>query len=120
MVVTGEPELMHPIAMKDDNKPIGWGQEILDMGPAQPPKKKWLDMDVSNVGELVDLLQNDVNSIQDPEWTDLKAVVSDIQTHYAHLKDLSKEPKYDNIAIGKQALVIHDDLPKLAKTRGKP
>lgn len=120
MVVTGEPMLIQPQAMKDDDKPIGWAQQMEDLGPALPPKKKWLDMDVANVGDLVNLLSADVAAVDvapaaqgSSPWTDLKSIVTDIQNHYANLKKLTKGPKYDNIAIGKEALKIFDDVKRL-------
>jgi hypothetical protein len=118
MVVTGEQELIQPIPMKDDDKAIGWAQQMEDLGPALPPKKSWLDTDVGNVGELIDLLAADMNMVQIPagqesSWTALKAVVQDMQTHYKDLKAASQGPKYDNLAIGKQALKIYDDVKKL-------
>ena len=121
MVVTGEPMLIQPIAMNDDDKPVGWAQKMEDLGPALPPKKQWLDMDVGNVGDLVTLIVQDVNAVTIPQyqsglqgpWGDLKAVVQDMQTHYASLKELARGPKYDNIAIGKEALKIFDDVKRL-------
>jgi hypothetical protein len=118
MVITGEAELIRPIPMKDDDKAIGWGQQMQDLGPALPPKKSWLDTDVGNVGELVGLLSADMNEVQVPagqeaSWTSLKAIVQDMQLHYKDLKTASQGPKFDNMAIGKQALKIYDDVKRL-------
>lgn len=120
MVVTGEPDIMMPRAMKDDNKPVGWAPEMIDLGPAQAPKQSWLSQDVGDLGEVLGLLTNEVNNAQPSadqadEWAALKAAVGDIQTHYNQLKTLCAGPKYDNIAIGKQALKIYDDVKLLEK-----
>ena len=118
MVVTGEPMLIEPVAMKDDDKAIGWAQHMEDLGPPLAPKKKWLDMDINNVGELVTLLSEDLKDVQiplaqQPAWGGIKAVAQDMEKHYADLKTLSGGPKYDNVAIGKQALKIFDDVKQL-------
>lgn len=124
MVVTGEPLLIQPIAMKDDNKPVGWAQMMEDLGPALPPRKSWLDRDIANVGELVALIKDDIATVKSGDesdlpaaahWQDIKAVVADIETHYNNLASLGKGPKYDNIAIGKEALKIYDDVGRLEK-----
>jgi hypothetical protein len=118
MVVTGEPELIQPIAMKDDDKAIGWAQKMEDLGPALPPKKSWLDTDVSNVAEIVNLLSADMSAVQLPDsqkdsWNDLKAIVAEMKQHLQDLQAVSKGPKYDNLVIGKQALKIYDDVKRL-------
>lgn len=115
MVVTGTPDIMMPIAY-DDQKPIGWARQMLELGPALPPRKKWLDVDMSHVGELVKLLQSDINDLASVEGYDqLNSVMQDINNHYQTLTDLTKGPKYDNLAIGKAAVAIYDDLSRLNK-----
>lgn len=123
MVVTGEPMIIQPIAYKDRNS-IGWAREMLELGPAQQPRKKWLAMDVGNVGELVELLQADFNNAAIPDnlatqtkdnWSEMKTVMQDVQNHYQTLQQLTQGPKYDNIEIGKAALAIYDDMAKLEK-----
>lgn len=124
MVVTGEPMIMQPIPMKDDTHKIGWAQEMEDLGPALPPRKKWLDLDMSSAGQLLDLLQQDMEGTQFPAekqdnlagpWGEVKAIVQDAQAHYRSLKTLTQGPAYDNISIGKEALAIYDDMGKLEK-----
>ncbi|MBI4533643.1 MAG: hypothetical protein HY711_06815 [Candidatus Melainabacteria bacterium] len=118
MAVVGEPMLIQPIAMKDDTHAIGWAQEMEDLGPALPPRKRWLDVDVSNVGELLQLLQSEVAAMVFPDdgqaqckesLANVNSVVNDMLAHYQSLKELTKGPQYDNLAIGKQVLKIYDD-----------
>jgi len=123
MVVTGEPELIQPIAYKDKNS-ISWAREMLELGPAQPPRKRWLDADMAHLGNCVELLQSDFDGTAfsadaknavNASWAEMGSVVKDVQQHYKTLQELTKGPRYDNIAIGKEALGIYDDMAKLSK-----
>ena len=122
MVVTGEPMLIQPIPFKDDNKPIGWAEEAFDLGPAEQPRRKWLDSDMSHLAQLVGLLKEDMQnaSIGDQQdasnsWASVSSVAQDIVGHYQKLVDLTKGPKYDDMAIGKEALAIYDAGKRLEK-----
>ena len=124
MAVVGEPMLIQPIPMKDDTHSVGWAQQMEDLGPALPPRKKWLDMDISNVGELLELLQSEVATMVLPEnkqeqgkepWSNVNSIVTAMQAHYQNLKELAKGPQYDNLAIGKEALQIYDDASAMEK-----
>ena len=124
MVVTGEPEIIDPVPMKDDSHSIGWAQEMDDLGPALPPRKKWLDLDMSNTGQLLEVLQQDMDGVQFPAekqtqlagpWGQLKGLVQEAQTHYSNLQSLTKGPGFDNIKIGKEALAIYDNMGKMEK-----
>lgn len=122
MVVTGSPDIMQPIAY-DDQKPIGWARQMIELGPALPPKKQWLDLDMAHISELLKLLQSDVQALApgdgqssaSNDYNDLSTIMQDIQAHYQTLSELTKGPRYDNLAIGKAALAIYDDLSKLNK-----
>jgi hypothetical protein len=123
MVVTGEAELIRPIAWADKD-PVPWAQQMLELGPALPPHKKWLDTDVDNLGEAIQLLQEDIEALQFPDtqkdqatpaMSEMNTLMQDVQTQYKNLQGLSKGPKYDNIAIGKAALAIYDDMKKMEK-----
>lgn len=122
MVVTGEPDIIQPIAY-DDKKPISWAREALELGPALPPRKKWLDVDMAHLGELVKLLQSDFDEANpsaakqagaNDSWGQMNAIMQDVQTHYKNLQQLTQGPKYDNISIGKAAVEIYDDMSKLS------
>ncbi len=124
MVVTGEPMIIQPIPMKDDKQAIGWAQQMEDLGPALPPRKKWLDVDMSSTGQLVALIQDEIGGIQLPAekqdrlaapWGELKALVQDTQSHYTNLQGMTNGPTYDNVKIGQEALAIYDDMGKLEK-----
>lgn len=124
MAIAGESMLIQPIPMADDTHAVGWAQKMEDLGPALPPRKKWLDIDVSNVGELLELLQSEVATMVFPEekqgevkesWTNVNSIVGEMQAHYQSLKELAKGPQYDNLAIGKEALQLYDDATAMEK-----
>lgn len=125
MVVVGQPMIIEPSAAEDpQNKPLGWAEQAIDLGPALPPRKKWLDASLSHLGQIVTILSTDFAAAQIPSdqqsavqthWDEMKAVVQDIQSRYEKLKSLTQGPDFDNIAIGKEALGIYDDVAKLDK-----
>ncbi|HEY9869281.1 MAG TPA: hypothetical protein V6D08_08955 [Candidatus Obscuribacterales bacterium] len=124
MVVTGEPMIIQPIPMKDDTHPIGWAQKMEDLGPALPPRKKWLDLDMAAAGRLVDALQQETDAVQFPSekndklapaWSEVKSILEDTRSQYRNLQDLTQGPTYDNIKIGQAALSIYNNMGKLDK-----
>lgn len=105
---------------KDD---IVWGKQMQQMGPLEQPKKDWIDTDMSHLERAVQLLNSefsgtafgDKQQATSDTWNQMNAVLADINTHFADLQKLTAGPTYDNLAIGKAALRIHDDLKKLVK-----
>jgi hypothetical protein len=124
MVVTGEPMIIQPIPMKDDTHPIGWAQKMEDLGPALPPRKRWLELDMATAGKLVDALQQEVDAVQFPSekndklapaWSEVKSILDDTRSQYGNLQGLTQGPSFDNIKIGQAALSIYNNMGKLDK-----
>lgn len=124
MVVTGEPMLIQPQDVyRNDKRSIGWAQEAFDLGPAEQPRKKWIDSDMGHLKQLIDLLKEDMQTTPkddqqkevDSAWSNANAIANEIEARYDKLVDLTKGPKYDNDAIGKEALGIYDASKRLEK-----
>lgn len=94
-------------------------------GPLLPPRKKWLDFDVNQIGQVVGILQHEVSSLCPPVALSTTAKDSfkvelglmteangKIQTASDQLKQLAQGPSYDNEKIGKTA----HDIRTSAKT----
>jgi hypothetical protein len=120
MVVVGQPQLIQPIPEKSDPHP-GTMEEMIVLGDALPPRKKWLDLTMAEVEKLVALIQQDkaalvVPSDQTAATSSLKSLddlIADIQKRLDSLKTLTAGPKYQNIEIGKEALGIFEDTKKI-------
>lgn len=124
MVVTGEPMLIQPQdVFANDKRSIGWAQEAFDLGPAQQPRPKWINSDMAHMKQLIDLLREDMKATPqddqqaevDSAWSAANAIAKEIEAHYDKLVDLTKGPKYENVAIGKEALGIYDAAKRLEK-----
>ncbi|MBX9950319.1 MAG: hypothetical protein K2Y39_14215 [Candidatus Obscuribacterales bacterium] len=85
-------------------------------GPLLPPRKKWLDFDVSQVVQVVGILQHEVSSLCPPvsmsntardsfkvELGLMTEANGKIQSTSDQLKQLAQGPNYDNEKIGKAA-----------------
>ncbi len=97
----------------------------LRTGPLLPPRKKWLDIDVSQVGQVAGILQQEVTSLCPPvamsntakdsfkvELGLMTEANGKIQDATNQLKQLAQGPNYDNDKIGKTA----HDIRTSAKT----
>lgn len=97
----------------------------LRTGPLLPPRKKWLDIDVSQVRQVVGILQHEVSALSPPialsntakdsfkvEVGLMTEANNKIQASSDQLKLLAQGPNYDNDKIGKTA----HDIRTSAKT----
>lgn len=123
MVVVGEPLLIEPIPEKKDPHP-GTMEEMIVLGDAQPPRKKWLDITMAELEKLTTLLAQERQAMVIPSdrQSALSAPIKElddrlaaIQKHYTNLKGLTQGPKYKNIEIGKEALGIYEDSARVEK-----
>lgn len=123
MVVVGEPLLIEPIPDKRDPNP-GTMEEMVTLGNALPPRKKWLDLTMAELEKLVALLDQEkkaviVPSDKQPELSnhvkELDTLSADVDSHLQKLKSLTAGPEYKNIDIGREALAIYDDTAKMEK-----
>ena len=123
MVVVGQPELIQPIPSKGDPHP-GTMEEMITLGDALPPRKKWLDITMSEIEKMVALLKQEraAIEIQPDKQTaaaaplkELDDLLTNIDSQVNQLKTLTAGPKYENIAIGKQGLAIFEETRKVEK-----
>lgn len=124
MVVTGEPMLIQPQDIyRNDKRAAGWAQEAFDLAPVEQPRPKWINSDMAHLKQLIDLLKEDMQSTPkddqqaqvDASWSNANVIAQEIEAHYDKLVDLTKGPKYDNVAIGREALGIYDASKRLEK-----
>lgn len=85
-------------------------------GPLLPPRKKWLDFDVSQIAQVAGILQQEVSSLCPPvsmsntakdsfkvELSLMNEANGKIQSTNDQLKQLAQGPDYNNEKIGKAA-----------------
>lgn len=115
LVVVSEPDMFGPIVVPAIPAPDG----IMAMGDYLPPRKKWLDIWISQLDQLLPVLHDEANSAatDSKEWVDLKKLVDDAQHDLQVLKEVAGADKPDRLAVGKQALGIYDDMGKIDKER---
>ena len=102
----------------------------LRTGPLMPPRKKWLDFDVNQVGQVVGFLQHEVSSLCPPvalsttardsfkvELGLMSEANGKIQSASDQLKQLAQGPTYDNDKIGKAAHDIRTSAQTIEECR---
>jgi len=99
-------------------------------GPLLPPRKKWLDIEVSGVGQVVSILQREISALSPPialsttakdsfkvEVGLMTEANSKIQSSNDELKQLAQGPNYDNDKIGKVAHEIRTNAKTIDECR---
>ncbi len=98
-------------------------------GPPQylPPRKKYVDLHMTQLTQLIPILQDDINSITladadekakaAPSLTNIGSLMKDINVHVANLKSLTVAPPYDNAGIVNEATAVHQDVSQIDKLR---
>lgn len=119
--ITGDPRFLFTSDSKErDSK--AWAQENQDLGPLEAPRKKWLDADIAHLDKWVGVLQSSVSDLirANKQKTGMEAAsakmsktMNDLQDHLNKLHTLGAGPNYNNLAIGKAAFVIYDDVAAL-------
>jgi len=99
-----------------------WSKRQSQLGPLETPRKSWLDSDMANLKRWVEVLNTDVDatpSASNPnaqaQWTEMNAIVKDLNKHFATLEGLTAGPTYDNLAIASAAFAVRDDVNRLEK-----
>ena len=123
-VCVGEPDVIGSMVIPAIPEPSG----MLPMGDVLPARKKWIDVYMQQLSQIVAYLQKEMSSIVIPPdkadaveqpWNDMKALAGDIAQHYQNLQPLTQGPKYDNLKIGREALGIYDDTKTFEELRKK-
>ncbi len=91
-------------------------------GACLPPRSEHIDLYVSELKQLMPILEKDLLAIPDSsvadvqvEITEMRSVVKRMDDSGSLLVDLCGGPKYQNILIDKQARRLHDDAEGLDK-----
>lgn len=115
LVVVSEPDMFGPIVVPAIPAPDG----MMAMGDFLPPRKKWLDIFINQLDQLLPVLHDEANnsSTDSKEWDSLKKLVDDAEHDLKVLKEVAGADKPDRLAVGKQALGIYDDMGKIDKER---
>lgn len=115
---TGDPLFIEPPTRNHPQAAQVWAkQQRADLGKLQQPKPSWINADVAHLQHWIDMLNQELAATNSTSasWTQIKAVSTDINNHFAQLKTLTAAPPYKNVEIGIAALQIHDDLKRLEK-----
>jgi len=117
-IETGDPRDWTPSDRQIDKDSKLWNAELARLGPLEPPKKAWLDADVSHLQRWVDLLNSEMGSATPTD--DMKGALDALNKSFTNLQTLSAGPAYDNLKIASAALSVRDQAKKIAgMTRSK-
>jgi hypothetical protein len=120
LVVVGEPDVIGPIIMPAIPEPSG----TLAMGDYLPPRRKWVNYWLVQMGTLGELMENETKEMAFPEgkmqtiaplWIEIKTLVQDINFNYLKLVQLVERPTLSRDAIGILTMNIYDDTTKFEK-----
>lgn len=121
-VETGDPRYIEPSDAQIEKNSRLWAQELAQLGPLEPPKKSWIDADMTHLKHWIDILNEDIKAmpsdqvtVMGPSWTEMTTLADNINKNFDRLQTLSAGPTYDNLAIASAALAIRDDVKKLDK-----
>lgn len=119
-VETGDPRFFDPSAAQIQKNANLWAQELAQYGPLEPPRKSWLDADMTHLQHWVSILAEDVAAITPDQqvvigdtWAGIASASADMSKHLSELQTLTAGPKYDNLAIAKAALSVRDDAVRV-------
>jgi hypothetical protein len=124
MVVVGEPDVIGPIIIPAIPNPTG----TMAVGGFLPPRKKFLDYFVSQIDDLVQMIQTEVTGLvlpddaNDEAKADLKEItdaMAQIPQDISGLKDVTQGPDYDNMAIARAAQILQDRIGVMEKASKK-
>lgn len=97
------------------------------------PRKKWLAMYLRQIGQLINLMQAEINDAAIPPekqsavadlWSQVEAIAKDVEKNYMTAynlvestddQKLNQSVRQDQVTIGAPIVAIHDDVDKLHK-----
>ncbi len=123
MVVVAEPDVIGPIVMPAIPNPSG----MLSMG-LLPPRKKWVDYFMSQIEEIIPMLDHEINSLPRPDGKDseLQQVYIDMfdaargfNPPWSDLETATKGPEYKNQDISVAGSGLWFQIEKFKKLKDK-
>lgn len=119
-VNASEPEVVGPIVIPAIPPPTG----VIAMGGFFPPRKKYIDFYADQARDLLMMLSEEGASLPDKaegdeqlnaELSKLKKALEDLRQENDSLQNTMMGPTYNNLAIGKQAVKVSDQLDQMQK-----
>jgi hypothetical protein len=119
-VNASEPEVVGPIVIPAIPPPTG----VIAMGGFFPPRKKYIDFYADQARDLLMMLSEEGSSLPDKiegdeklnaELPKLKKALEDLRQENDSLQNSMMGPTYNNLAIGKQAVKVSDQLDQIQK-----
>lgn len=124
-ITVGDPDVVGSIIIPAIPAPSG----IMPIGDYLPMRKPWVDYYLDQIAKLMPLYATEADSIVLPDgikqdalalMEQMRPLYEDAKTHYLTLFEMQKDlAKTDNIQLGKQAVMLHDDMKKIDDLRKK-
>ncbi|MCA9803239.1 MAG: hypothetical protein KC777_14815 [Cyanobacteria bacterium HKST-UBA02] len=122
MVVVGEPDVIGPMIIPAMPNPTG----TVSSGRFLPPRKKFIDYFMIQIDHLMPIVEKSAEAVTLPEsaTTQAKAdkarlgeLVTELNSCFHALDKVTAGPKYDNMAIARQATAFGDLVKKIDRRR---
>lgn len=128
-------ECTQPIEMMGEIDIIG--QDVIPIMPAtaegfgnqyNPPRPRYINLHMTQLGALIPILQDDVDGLLVPDsekdfaaqpLKDLKGYMGDLSAHYKKLQDLTKTSDYDQMALTNEARGVDASCKGIDEARKK-
>jgi len=123
MVVVGEPNVIGSMVIPAIPDPSG----MMSMGYL-PPRKKWVDYFMTQIEEIIPLLDHELNALPRPEPTDTELLEAYTEMFdaargfnppWSALESVTKGPEYKNDAIATAASSLMGQVDKFKKLKEK-
>lgn len=123
MVVVAEPDVIGPIIMPALPNPSG----MMNMGYL-PPRKKWVDYFMSQIEEIIPLLDHEINSLPRPQasdtelmqaYVDLFDAARGFNPPWSDLETATKGPEYKSMDISTAGSGLWFQVEKFKKLKDK-
>ncbi len=123
MVVVAEPDVIGPIIMPAIPNPSG----MMSMGYL-PPRKKWVDYFMSQIEEIIPMLDHEINSLPRPQASDTELMQAYVELFdaargfnppWSELETATKGPEYKNMDISTAGSGLWFQIEKFKKLKDK-
>lgn len=123
MVVVSEPDVIGPIVMPVIPNPSG----MMSFGYL-PPRKKWVDYFMSQIEEIIPMLDHEINSLPRPQESDTELMQAYVELFdaargfnppWSALETATKGPEYKNMDISTAGSGLWFQVEKFKKLKDK-
>ncbi|MGD9681790.1 MAG: hypothetical protein AB7W16_11460 [Candidatus Obscuribacterales bacterium] len=118
MVVVGEPDVIGPMIIPAMPNPTG----TVSSGQFLPPRKKFIDYFMIQIDHLMPIVEKSAEAVTLPESASTQAkadrarlgdLVIELKSCFEALDKVTAGPRYDNMAIARQATAFGDLVKKI-------